>query len=495
MKSLIRISTIFLFLSTILNTAQAALNTNKWYFIESKINRLHLDVQMGNKAAKTPVWMFTPNGSQAQQWMLQDAGGGYFYIKSRLSGMYLDVKLGSKAAKAIVWQYPKNGSDAQKWKAVSAGGGYWYFKSKRSGLYLDVKGGGMVKRTMVWQYPLNKSNAQKWKMKPVSRENVRDHRSTAGNTSKTNRPTPRPAQDISDRINLPDNFRPSFEDIPVWRLQLRVKTSNIKNANTDDAVYVQFRNNTSSIYYLDNGGDDREKHKTDTYDILDSNIKTIRDIQFLKLVIKGKNGWCIQKIELLVNGERTPVFQKSFGTCRWLDRDGGRSPALVVSGSSLRQSPSWRHTSTNRAIWLPPSIIKRSSLEKMVESYVGHMMKTNPQMKEMAYGFKNGRSYVEAKRIAGNKLHFDLDLKYENIIDLETDVDFNLAIKCQNNKINLKAESVKAQVDIPLVSTLVRIFEQGFMKMDMGNFEFGNANVPMCPSIKVTPEGDISMRI
>ena len=305
-----------------------------------------------------------------------------------------------------------------------------------------------------------------------------------------------PASDnISGRINLPDHLRPSFENVPVWRLQLRIKTSNRENANTDSEVYAQFRNNTSSIYYLDNGGNDREKNKTDVYDILDPNIKTIRDIQFMKLVIKGKDGWCVEKIELIVNGINNPVFKKSFANCHWMDKDSGASPNLYISGSELRRASIWRHTTRNKAIWLPPSIIKRYTLEKMVESYVGHLMNANPKMKDLEYGKKFGRAYVEAKKTSNNKLHFDLDLVYHKVVDLETDVDFDLVINCQQNKINLKVQGVKAKLNVPLLSTILSAFQSGLFKMDMGNFEFGNANVPFCPTIKVTPQGDVSLRL
>ena len=38
---------------------------------------------------------------------------------------------------------------------------------------------------------------------------------------------------IPGRYNLPDHLRPAFENMPVWRLQLRVKTGNRKHANTE----------------------------------------------------------------------------------------------------------------------------------------------------------------------------------------------------------------------------------------------------------------------
>ena len=129
----------------------------------------------------------------------------------------------------------------------------------------------------------------------------------------------------------------------------------------------------------------------------------------------------------------------------------------------------------------------------MVESYVGHMMKVQPGMKKLTFGKKYGRAYVEAKKAGKNKLHFDLDLAYNKAkIDFETDVDFDLVVDCRNNRIDLRAQSVKGELNIPVISSLVRLFKSDFAKMNMGNFNFGNANVPFCPNIKITENGDIS---
>lgn len=300
--------------------------------------------------------------------------------------------------------------------------------------------------------------------------------------------------DIPGRYNLPDHLRPAFESMPVWRLQLRVKTSGIKNANTDNEVYAQLTNAESSKFYLDRAGDDREKNKVNTYDILDPNIRTMRDIKMLKLMINGTDGWCVQSVEILVNDVSKPVYSKRYKTCQWLDGNDHEGPVLYISGKNLRKHPGWRYTSQNKAIWLPPTIIERVKLEQMVESYVGHMMNTHPDMRKLEFGKKYGRSYVEAKKAGPNTLHFDLDLAYHKGIDIATDVDFDLVVRCSNNKISLNAQSVKAKVNIPIVSRLVRLFKSNFAKMNMGNFNFGNSNVPFCPSIKISNTGDILLR-
>ncbi|PHN03204.1 PLAT/LH2 domain-containing protein [Flavilitoribacter nigricans] len=303
-----------------------------------------------------------------------------------------------------------------------------------------------------------------------------------------------PATNFPDRYNLPEKYRPAFENMPVWRLQLRVHTANKENAGTDDEVYTQLTSAASSLYYLDRAGDDRERNKVNTYEIVDPNIRTISDIKMLKLTIKGSDGWCVDRIELLVNGVSAPIFRKSISSGKWLDRGSGKTPSLYISGSEMRRYPAWKYTSANRAIWLPPSIIRRATLEAIVESYVGHMMNAEPDMRKLEFGKKYGRAYVEAKPAGGNKLHFDLDLVYDTTIDLETDVDFDLVVSCDNKQLNLRAQNVKAQVNVPLITRLIRIFKSDFAKMKLYAINFGSSGVPYCPSLRVTSAGDITIR-
>ena len=105
---------LFFFSSNLL--AQGYIYPNKWYFIESALSKLHLDVRGGSKQAKADIWMYRQNNTAAQKWKLVEAGGGFYYIQSQVSGLVLDVRGGSKAAKTQIWQYTKNGTDAQKWE-------------------------------------------------------------------------------------------------------------------------------------------------------------------------------------------------------------------------------------------------------------------------------------------------------------------------------------------------------------------------------------------
>ena len=190
-------------------------------------------------------------------------------------------------------------------------------------------------------------------------------------------------------------------------------------------------------------------------------------------------------------------FKKVYSNGKCIDGNSGSGPRLHISGSELRNSSTWKHSKSNKAIWLPPSIIKRATLENMVESYVGHMMYSDPNMKskDLTYGYLNGKKHVEAKKKTKNKLQFDLDLKSHYGIDFEVDVDFDLVIKCENNKLSLSAESVKGKADIPILSSILNIFNSSLLKMNLGNFSFGNANLEFCPRVKVTNAGDVTLSL
>lgn len=311
---------------------------------------------------------------------------------------------------------------------------------------------------------------------------VRDHR----NEPKTN-----PA--IPGRYNLPENLRPAFENMPIWRLQLKVLTDGRENAGTDDEVYVKFQNTAGSHYFLDRAGNDRERNETNVYDIVDPNVNTIQDIKMLTLGIIGDDGWCVKRVELLINDWPTPIFRKSYSTCQWLDHDSGKSPTLYISGSELRSYAGWRYNSANRGIWMPPTIIKNSTLVAIVESYVGHLMNLEDDLKDFEYGKKQGQHYVVAKKVAADKLHFDLDLAYTKGIDLETDLDFDMLINCQNNNLSLQFVNVKGQLEIPIISSLVRVFKKDFASMKIDNFGF-QSQVPLCPSIRIDDNGNILLR-
>ncbi|MEZ4884075.1 MAG: PLAT/LH2 domain-containing protein [Chitinophagales bacterium] len=234
-----------------------------------------------------------------------------------------------------------------------------------------------------------------------------------------------------------------LEEIPIYSLQIRTKTGTVKDAETDARIYARL-NGKDGIYYYDNGGNDREKGKTDTYYNLSPNIKTIKDIQYLEIATEDTDGWCLQQIELIVNGE--VMFDKSYGTCTWIDKNDGHPDKIVIQGSELRNSSYWKNANKS-SLAKPVTMISRKTIEQMIEAAVGH----NNTNTKLEWGDLSGNRYVEAKYKTDNTLSIDLDLDYNidiGSVDLnnpEVDVDFDLVCNCENGQIVMEVKDLKSE--------------------------------------------------
>lgn len=238
--------------------------------------------------------------------------------------------------------------------------------------------------------------------------------------------------------------KPAFEDVAIYRIQLKVKTNTIKNADTDDPVWVQL-NSTDDPFYLNLGGNDREKGQTDIYDILSSNVNRIRDIKMIKMGISGNDGWNFREIELIVNG--VGIYKKVFSSAgQWIDSDNKSHPkTYTASTKTLRNYTNWNYNSLTNHIYKGPAMIPVSMIKSFVESAVGNSLF---KVKEITWGHRSGREYVAVKRINEHTLRFDLDLTYKinNMPDPELDVDFDLVFSCDNGVIRTTVENYKSRV-------------------------------------------------
>ena len=236
--------------------------------------------------------------------------------------------------------------------------------------------------------------------------------------------------------------KPGFNDAAIYRIQLKVKTNTIKNANTDSPVWVQL-NAKDAPYYLDKSGDDREKGKTDVHEILSPNINKIRDIKMIKIGINGDDGWNFRTIELLVNGKS--IYKKQFNTNgQWIDTDNKKHPSsYTINTSKLRSYRNWNYNNLTRGIETPPTAIPVTTIKSMIESAVGN---TLSGMKKVVWGKKHGKDYVSIKRVSSNRLRVDLDLKAEVKLapDAGVDVDFDLVFNCVNGVITTEIENYSA---------------------------------------------------
>lgn len=86
------------------------------YTIKAIHSNKVLDVANGGSSNGTNVQQYESNGTVAQQWILEEAGEGYFYLVSKCNGLYLDVNYSVAENGANIQVYEGNHTKAQKFK-------------------------------------------------------------------------------------------------------------------------------------------------------------------------------------------------------------------------------------------------------------------------------------------------------------------------------------------------------------------------------------------
>lgn len=151
------------------------------YTIQNVATGLMLDLSGGDASNGQPVVGYTPNGTEAQRWLIsttldpklsmddwaaQNAGvipDGKYVITSNLgNGLVLDVVSASQANGANVQLYNANFTPAQIWSVTHDEKGYVTFTNASSNKVLDVTGGQKAPGVVIQQYDANDSLAQKW---------------------------------------------------------------------------------------------------------------------------------------------------------------------------------------------------------------------------------------------------------------------------------------------------------------------------------------------
>jgi len=239
---------------------------------------------------------------------------------------------------------------------------------------------------------------------------------------------------------------PSFEDIIIYRIQLRISTCNSDDAGTDDGVYVQM-NKSDEKFYLNKSTDDFRQGRNETYDVLSETIKKVKDITFLKIGIRGDDGVCISKIELFLNNNNSPVFSKSFpGHGKSVDN----SQSFTITESELRNYSGWALTPKHQTLSGPPHAISKSMILSLIECSIGNHLNHLTQEPKFSWGSKvRGLPNTlfgpgtEVKFVNNKTLHFDLDLQAKvGGPNPEVDVDFDLVFNCNNGIIKTEIKNI-----------------------------------------------------
>jgi hypothetical protein len=198
-------------------------------------------------------------------------------------------------------------------------------------------------------------------------------------------------------------FATPSENAPIWRVQMRIQTSDVSDAGTDDSVRVQL--NSTNSTWLDYGRDDFPRNNTFTYDLKMDGISTISDLDYIYISKTGSDGLCLKSFALIINGRE--IYTHTFpGAGHWIDNGDGHLPTYFVSGAAMRHDNSWLAYTQP----FPPLTIPRAEMERRIEGIMGDSIHGN----RLEWGHKYGRAYVEVAKKANavNTLHVDLDLEY-----------------------------------------------------------------------------------
>lgn len=121
-----------------------------------------LDAAGAGTADGTAAQVYSANGTDAQAWVVEDAGAGYVTVRNAASGLALDVPGGSACSGAQLQLWTPNGSWAQRWVAVRAGAGIRLVSALDDTLSVDLPGASTADGSRLQLYADNGTAAQRW---------------------------------------------------------------------------------------------------------------------------------------------------------------------------------------------------------------------------------------------------------------------------------------------------------------------------------------------
>lgn len=251
------------------------------------------------------------------------------------------------------------------------------------------------------------------------------------------------------RVMTANNIKLTInENIPVYRIELRLITAGGEWDGTDNEVFVQLNGN-DDIYFLDYGRDDLNRNSDQRFDIISDHIRIIRDINFIKFGVKKNDQWGIKRVELYLNNSSQPVFSKAYNPKVVINKTQGQHDQFLISSADLRSNASWQSINQNRGLTALPVPVKFATINSIVESMIGNQIHHSGNS-NLQWGSTDDKNtvwgdWVEGSYMNATTLHFDLDLEYAipGSPDAEIDVDFDLVFSCNNGKIIIKTANIK----------------------------------------------------
>ncbi len=316
--------------------------------------------------------------------------------------------------------------------------------------------------------------------------------------------------------------------VNISRAQLRLRTANVADADTDDDVNVSLKDYDNGGTWLDYGRDDFERGDEFTYELLlddlSDGIHDLSEIDHIYLLKPGSDGWCIESLALLINGQEiyTQGFGSTSSTCHWLDNEGGSQTYFVVGRETLRAHPLWQNFQQP----IPSLFFSREDLEHLIEGRVGDTLHDDIYVDlfplfmgtvDPYWGYRYGDRYVEVSKKDDRAVHVDLDFGVDipaGTVDVDLDFDLRLTGICRAGdtpaRVKVTIENVTSTADFDWLTealtlwfinlaedgigqTIAKNVENSFPKFDDG-FPIDDQRVS-CVTPSVDDNGNIFFNV
>lgn len=272
--------------------------------------------------------------------------------------------------------------------------------------------------------------------------------------------------------------------VNISRAQLLVRTANVSDADTEDDVNVSLKDYDNGGTWLDYGRDDFDRGDEFTYELLlddlSDGIHDLSEINHIYLLKPGSDGWCIESLALLVNGQEiyTQQFGSTSSTCLWLDNEGGSQNHFVVGRETLRAHPLWLSFLQP----IPSTFLPREDLEHRIEGIMGDILHDDIYVEAIwdhvdpYWGYLYGDRYVEVSKKDDSAVHVDLDFGVDipaGTVDVDIDFDLRLTGICRVGQtpatVKVTMENVTSTADFDwlteaLTLWLINLAEDGIGK-------------------------------
>lgn len=226
-------------------------------------------------------------------------------------------------------------------------------------------------------------------------------------------------------------------NMPVFRAQLRVTTADKDDAQTDDYVKVDI-NEVTNRTWIESYLDDFSRGATQTYDLRLHYINTLSDLESLTIEKTGSDGWCVRKIELIINGRA--IFVRDFGVNgRWLDNSGSSSRIFYISAAQMRAESAWINYTSPSKPYVTPRVDMRSRIDGVVGDFVAYhwLLEHDGGSGLLMHGptvinTKNSSTWAVILDLEADNPFWNLDLK----------VGFDLKVTCLNGRPNFTTSNI-----------------------------------------------------